>query len=172
MESSRLKVGCWVVSKCRTHSYIQSSKITYSQTLCIESWVPAILSVKHCLKFFLCIFSSLTCLKKPVYSKQVLLRWKVPASLSLFLQSEKKINPSSAFWPVPSANQPASGTDLKSSWKGMYSSPSPTHILLQHPPAHHEIIFFFIMQISMWFMWLGVWVVVLSPSFVSHHQFL
>ncbi len=28
--------------------------------------------------FFLCIFSSLTCLKKPVFSKWDLLQWKVP----------------------------------------------------------------------------------------------
>jgi hypothetical protein len=39
--------------------------------------------------FFLCIFSSLTCLKKPVFSKRELMQWKVPASLSLFLKSEK-----------------------------------------------------------------------------------
>jgi hypothetical protein len=39
--------------------------------------------------FFLCIFSSLTCLKKTVFSKPDLLQWKVPASLSLFLKSEK-----------------------------------------------------------------------------------
>ncbi len=59
--------------------------------------------------FFLCIFSSLTCLKKPVFSKWNLLWWKVTrqaglgssawlipsdqrkvlASLSLFLKSEK-----------------------------------------------------------------------------------
>jgi hypothetical protein len=39
--------------------------------------------------FFLCIFSSLTCLKKPVFSKQDLLRWKVPAMLYWdFLTSE------------------------------------------------------------------------------------
>jgi hypothetical protein len=31
--------------------------------------------------FFLCIFSSLTCLKKHVFSKRDLLRWKVPARL-------------------------------------------------------------------------------------------
>jgi hypothetical protein len=40
-------------------------------------------------EFFLCIFSSLTCLKKPVFSEGDLLQWKVPASLSLFLKSEK-----------------------------------------------------------------------------------
>jgi hypothetical protein len=54
--------------------------------------------------FFLCIFSSLTCLKKPVFSKGDLVWWKVPTfqaelgssdqrkvptSLSLFLKSEK-----------------------------------------------------------------------------------
>jgi hypothetical protein len=57
---------------------------------------------KHCLDFFLCIFSSITCLKKPVFSKWDLWPWKVlevvlgsfdqlkvPASLSLFLKSEK-----------------------------------------------------------------------------------
>ncbi len=32
-------------------------------------------------EFFLCIFSSLTSLKKPVFSKRDLLRWKVPARL-------------------------------------------------------------------------------------------
>ncbi len=32
-------------------------------------------------EFFLCIFSSLTCLKKPVFSNWDLLRWKVPARL-------------------------------------------------------------------------------------------
>jgi hypothetical protein len=39
--------------------------------------------------FFLCIFSSLTYLKKLVFSKPDLLRWKVSASLSLFLKNEK-----------------------------------------------------------------------------------
>jgi len=39
--------------------------------------------------FFLCIFSSLICLKKLVFSNPDLLRWKVTASLSLFLKSEK-----------------------------------------------------------------------------------
>jgi hypothetical protein len=61
--------------------------------------------VKHCLEFFLLIFSSLMCLKKkPVFRKRDLLQWKgstsetllgssdqrkAPASLSLFLKSEK-----------------------------------------------------------------------------------
>ncbi len=53
--------------------------------------------------FFLCIFSSVTCLKNPVFSKRDLV-WryeqavlgssdqrKVPASLSLFLKSEKNL---------------------------------------------------------------------------------
>jgi hypothetical protein len=32
--------------------------------------------------FFLCILSSVTCLKKPIFSKRdLLLQWKVPASL-------------------------------------------------------------------------------------------
>jgi hypothetical protein len=71
--------------------------------------------------FFLRIFSSLTSLKNPVFSKRDLLRWKVPgftgiqgkvlASLSLFLKSEKfpallyvgkgpKYNPFRDFRPV------------------------------------------------------------------------
>jgi hypothetical protein len=81
--------------------------------------------------FFLCIFSSLTCLKKLVFSNLDLLRWKVTASLSLFLKSEKfpallyigkgpEYRPFREFRPVPLAL----GTDLKS-WKGLYSSPSP-----------------------------------------------
>jgi hypothetical protein len=36
---------------------------------------------KALLGFFLCIFSSLKCLKKPVFSKRDLLRWKVTARL-------------------------------------------------------------------------------------------
>jgi hypothetical protein len=49
-----------------------------------------ILHIRKALRgFFICIFSSLTCLKKPVFSKWDLLCWKVPASLSLFLKSEK-----------------------------------------------------------------------------------
>jgi hypothetical protein len=40
---------------------------------------------KALLGFFICIFSSITCLKKPVFSKRHLLGWKVAASLSLFL---------------------------------------------------------------------------------------
>jgi hypothetical protein len=39
--------------------------------------------------FFLSIFSSLTCLKKPVFRKRDLLQWNVPATLSQFLKSEK-----------------------------------------------------------------------------------
>ncbi len=39
--------------------------------------------------FFLCIFGSLTCLKKSVFRKGDLLWWKVPASLSLFLKNGK-----------------------------------------------------------------------------------
>jgi len=59
---------------------------------------------KHCLDFFLCIVSSSTCLKEPVFSKLDLLpveegtsqtvpglfdEMKVPTSLSLFLKNEK-----------------------------------------------------------------------------------
>jgi hypothetical protein len=50
-------------------------------------------------EFFLCIFSFITCLKKPVFSKGDLLQWKVLARLYsalltrgsyfLFLKSEK-----------------------------------------------------------------------------------
>jgi hypothetical protein len=89
--------------------------------------------------FFICIFSSLTCLKKPVFSKQAAVKGtsqdilgssdhhKVLASRSLFLKSEKmpallyegkgpEYRPFRDFRHVP----PALGIDLKS-WKG----PSP-----------------------------------------------
>jgi hypothetical protein len=39
--------------------------------------------------FFLCIFSSLACLRKPVFSKRDPVWCKVPAILLLFLKSEK-----------------------------------------------------------------------------------
>jgi hypothetical protein len=68
------------------------------------TWQPGLkIALEHCgplpmgkalPPFFLCIFCSLTYLKKPVSSKRDLLQWKVPASLSLCLKSEK--NPSSA----------------------------------------------------------------------------
>jgi hypothetical protein len=38
-------------------------------------------SCKALLGFFLCIFSALACLKKPVFSKWDLMQWKVPARL-------------------------------------------------------------------------------------------
>jgi hypothetical protein len=72
----------------------------------------AILLVRKALpRFFLCIFSSLTCLKKRVFSKRDLLRWKV------FLKSEKipallylgkgpEYKPFHDFQPVPSAYRP------------------------------------------------------------------
>jgi hypothetical protein len=56
---------------------------------CISAKVGAQCRSKPLPGFFLCIFSSLTCLKKPVFSKWDLLWWKVPASLSLFLKSER-----------------------------------------------------------------------------------
>ncbi len=73
-------------------------------------------NVKALPGFFLRIFSSLTCLKKPIFSKRDLLRWKVPAiavlgssderkvpaSLSLFLKSEK----------IPALLQAGKGRDL------------------------------------------------------------
>jgi hypothetical protein len=40
--------------------------------------------------FFVCIFNSITCLKKPYFQQRGSSdQWKVPASLSLFLKSEK-----------------------------------------------------------------------------------
>ncbi len=86
--------------------------------------------------FFLCIFSPLTYLKKPVFSKRDLLRWKVPASLLLFLKSEKiptllEVGKGPEYRPFRNLNLflglPASGTNLKS-LKGLYSSPSPIYI--------------------------------------------
>ncbi len=44
--------------------------------------------------FFLCIFSSLTCLQKPVFSKQDLLWWKVSAVCTMI------------FWPAEGTSQP------------------------------------------------------------------
>ncbi len=97
--------------------------------------------------FFLCIFSSIACLKKPVFSKagssavegasQAVLdsfdQWKVPASLSLFLKSENipallylrkgpVHRPSAIFNLFPRRTR--LGTDLKLQ-KGLYSGPSP-----------------------------------------------
>jgi hypothetical protein len=43
--------------------------------------------------FFLCIFSSLTCLKKPVFSKLDLLWWKVPARLYWDLLTSGRYQP-------------------------------------------------------------------------------
>jgi hypothetical protein len=93
--------------------------------------------VKHCL--------SLTCVKKPVCSKRDLLRWKVPASMSLFLKIKKipallyvgkgpeyrsfsdlrpvlrpEYRSFPDFQPVPSASSLSTG--LKSQ-KGLYSGP-------------------------------------------------
>jgi hypothetical protein len=45
---------------------------------------------KALLGFFLCIFSSLTCYKKPVFSKPDLLRWKVPARLNWDLLTSRR----------------------------------------------------------------------------------
>jgi hypothetical protein len=67
--------------------------------------------------FFLCIFSSITCLKKPVSINRDFLLWKVPVSLSLFLKREKilaplyvgkgpKYKPFYDFRPVPLAYRP------------------------------------------------------------------
>jgi hypothetical protein len=103
---------------------------------------------KHCLDFLLCIFSSITCLKKPVFSKlepfavegtsQVILgssdQRKVPASLSLFLKSEKiparlyvgkrpRYRPFRDFRPVPLAYWPRE--QISNQRKGLYSGPSP-----------------------------------------------
>ncbi len=99
--------------------------------------------------FFLCIFSSLTYLKKPVFSKRDLLRWKVqPGCTGIFCPAEgtsqpitistKWKNPSNAlprkktwvqalpwFWTC-SLSLPALDTDLKS-WKGVNSGPSPIY---------------------------------------------
>jgi hypothetical protein len=68
-------------------------------------------TVKAGLGFFLCIFSSVTCLKKPVFSKPVLLRLKVRARLYcekipalLYVGKGPTVNKAfSEFRPVPEA---------------------------------------------------------------------
>jgi hypothetical protein len=87
--------------------------------------------------FFICIFSCLTCLKKPVFIKQHLLRWKVPARLQcngFFWLGEKEpeYKPFQDFRPVPLAYPPRWGTDLKSRKD---SGPSPIHKILLHYQA-------------------------------------
>jgi len=83
-----------------------------------RSYIPdLLLYVKAPPGFFLSIFSSLTCPKKPVFSKHDLLWWKVPASQLLFLKTEKILallyggkgheeRPFCDFGPVPSVYQP------------------------------------------------------------------
>ncbi len=46
-------------------------------------------------EFFLCIFSFLTCLKKPVFSERDLLQWKVPASQAVVGSSDQRKVPAS-----------------------------------------------------------------------------
>ncbi len=110
--------------------------------------------------FFLRIFSSLTCLKKPVFSNRDLLQVNVPARLYWDLLISGRLpgqrvtiskmwkNPSSALsrkgtwvqallWFLTcSLGIPASRTDLKSR-KGLYSSLSPIHKARhENRPAH------------------------------------
>jgi hypothetical protein len=65
---------------------------------------------KALLGFFLCIFSSLTCLKKPVFSKRDLLWWKVPAGCTRI------------FWPAEGTSQLVT---ISKKWK------NPSSILLR-----------------------------------------
>ncbi len=60
--------------------------------------------------FFLCIFSSLTCLKIPVFSKRYLLRRKIPAGCTRI------------FWPAEGTSQPVT---ISKKWK------NPTSTLLR-----------------------------------------
>jgi hypothetical protein len=100
-------------------------------------------SVKALSGFFLCVFSSLTCLKKHVFNNGCFQQWgssavegtsqavlgssnqlKVPTSLPLFLKSEKipallSLGKGPKYRPLR-----VLGTDLKSQ-KGLYSGPSP-----------------------------------------------
>jgi hypothetical protein len=57
--------------------------------------------------FFLCIFSFLTCPKKPVFSKRDLLWWKVPAGWTRI------------FWPADSTSQPVT---ISKKWKNPSST--------------------------------------------------
>ncbi len=71
----------WVSSWIRTLSIKRVPSAKPSNPGRASNWVPYPIH-KALPGFFLCIFSSLTCLKKPVFSKPDLLRWwKVPARL-------------------------------------------------------------------------------------------
>ncbi len=83
--------------------------------------------------FSLCIFSSLTCLKKPVFSQPVTIskKWKNPSSAfsrkRTWVQALPRLS-------TCSLGLPASGRDLKSR-KGLYSGPSPIRkALVNEPP--------------------------------------
>ncbi len=97
--------------------------------------------VKHCLDFsFLCIFSSLTCLKKPVFSKRDLLQWKVSTSETLLGSSDQRKAPASLPLFLKSEKIPA----LLSVGKGLEYRPFSytellyiTNLKFQHKPKYH-----------------------------------
>ncbi len=97
--------------------------------------------------FFICIFSSLTCPKKLVFSKRDFLPWKFPARLYRDRLTSGRYQPASHYFQKVKKSQlyfvqekdlstgpsmifdlfcrlRASSTDLKS-WKGLYSGSSP-----------------------------------------------
>jgi hypothetical protein len=80
--------------------------ITWDQWWTPNNWSPSFLR-KALPGFFLCIFSSLTCLKKPVFSKWDLLGWKVPARLYWDLLTSRGTSQvvlgSSDLWKVPAS---------------------------------------------------------------------
>jgi hypothetical protein len=64
-----------------------------------RSYIPdLLLYVKAPPGFFLSIFSSLTCPKKPVFSKHDLLWWKVPARLEWNLLTNGRYQPASYYF--------------------------------------------------------------------------
>jgi hypothetical protein len=91
------------------------------------NWVPYPIH-KALPGFFLCIFSSLTCLNKPVLRKPDLLTsGKYPASVTI---SKKWKNPSSALCRKRTCIQVLPWFSICSlkSQKGLYSGPSPIRI--------------------------------------------
>jgi hypothetical protein len=62
---------------------------TEGPTEFFEKYLGKHQNVMHCLDFSFVFSAPLPALKKPVFRKRDLLRWNVPATLSLFLKSEK-----------------------------------------------------------------------------------
>ncbi len=80
---------CWVSLFCNGFTLGRTAQATL-----VPIWIRVSLCMrKALLGFFLCIFSSLTCLKKPVFSKRDLLRCKVTARLYWDLLTNGRYQP-------------------------------------------------------------------------------